>query len=68
MNSNIMVDGVLASCYAFSDNHLTHIGITPLRLFPAIMDLMFGVDSESPGYIKIVENLSTWMFPHNVLL
>ena len=36
MEGNIVVDGVLASCYAFADHDLAHIGITPMRWFPDI--------------------------------
>ena len=67
MDGNIVVDGVLASCYSFSDHHLAHITITPIRWFPEIMDWMFGVDNESPGYIKVAEGLGAWVLPSNVL-
>ena len=31
---NIMVEEVLASCYAFTDHTLAHIGMAPIRGFP----------------------------------
>ena len=61
IDGNIVVDGVLASCYSFSHHHLAHIVITPLRWFPDIMNSVFGVDNESPGYIKFAEGLGTWV-------
>ena len=39
MGGNIVVDGVLASCYALSDHDLVHIVMTPMRWFPAMMNV-----------------------------
>ena len=66
MDGNIMVDGVLASCYAFSDHNMAHMGLTPLRLFPKTVDWIFGVDFDS-GYIKFLENIGTWILPQNLM-
>ena len=35
-NGNIMVDGVLASCYASFDHDLAHFGMRPLQWFSEI--------------------------------
>ena len=59
MNGNIVVDGILASCYAFSDHHLAHLTMTPMRFFPDVMDYIFGVvDNGSPGYVAL---LNIWV-------
>ena len=34
MEGNIIVDGVLASCYASSDHDLVHIIMVPIQRFP----------------------------------
>ena len=34
---NIMVDGVLASCYASVNHDLGHIVMTPIRWFPEMV-------------------------------
>ena len=61
MEGNIIVDGVLVSCYASVDNDSGHIGMTPLRWFPAIMDYVFGEDKGIQVYAKVVENMGQWI-------
>ena len=55
MDGNIEVDGVLASCYAFSEHDLAHIVMAPMRWFPGTMNLIFGVNNGSPGYVNLAE-------------
>ena len=63
---NIIVDGVLASCYAHSPDHnLAHFGMTPLRCFPDIMQCIFGEDIEFPVYVKIIYDLGNCMMPQS---
>ena len=57
MEGNIVVDGVLASCYAVVDHDLAHIGMTPMRWFPGMMNWIFGGSKETPGYVSFVEDL-----------
>ena len=54
MVCNIVVDGILASCYASFDHNLAHLGMTPMRWFPDIVDSIFG---EKHVYVNIVKNL-----------
>ena len=42
MNGNIMVDGVLASCYSSLDHDLHHVVMTPLQWFPEVTKWTFG--------------------------
>ena len=65
IDGNIVVDEVLASCYAFSDHNLAHIATIPLQWFPEIMNWIFAVDNESPAYVNIAEELGRWMLPSN---
>ena len=51
-----MVDGVLASCYASADHDLGHIGLTPIRLFPGMVEMIFGNDERSPAYVSIIRS------------
>ena len=53
---NIMVDGVLASCYASADHDLAHLSMAPLRWFPEMTNWMFGQDGVFPSYVKIVKD------------
>ena len=58
---NIMVDGVLASCYPSTDHDLAHFVMTPIRWFPNIMEYIFGVENEFQSYVQIAEHLGKWV-------
>ena len=57
MDGNIIVDGVLASCYATVDHDFGHIAMGPLRWFPGTMGWIFGEDDGLSVYARIGENL-----------
>ena len=57
INGNIMVDGVLASCYPSADHDLVHFVITPLRWFPELTEWIFGEDNGLQIYVEITTNL-----------
>ena len=38
IDGNIIIDGALASCYAFPDHYLACIMMTPMRWFPAALE------------------------------
>ena len=64
MEGNIMVDGILASCYAsFPDHDLAHIGVTPVRLMPEIVQMIFGEDYDLPVYLKVTVDFVRWVLP-----
>ena len=63
MEGNIMIDGVLASCYPSSDHDLAHFGMTPIQLFPKITEWIFGENNGFQGYSDIAEQLGKWMLP-----
>ena len=67
MEGNIMVDGVLASCYPSIDHNLAHFGMTPLRSlrwFPEIIKWMFGEDTGFQVSVGIAEQLRKWILPN----
>ena len=47
MEGNILVDGILASCYASFDHELAHVVMKPLLWFPSIMNLLFGEEKST---------------------
>ena len=55
---NIVVDGVLASCYVDVDHDLSHIVMTPMRLFPEKLEWIFGVDKGIQIFVKMLEGLA----------
>ena len=64
MDGNIMVDGVLASCYPSLDHDLLHVAMTPLQWFPKVTKWIFGEDHGLHAYVKILANLAHWLAPH----
>ena len=62
MEGNIVVDGILASCYASSGHDLGHIGMAPLRWFPGIMEWIFGDDKGRPAFVVMAEELDKQVF------
>ena len=51
--SNIIVNGVLASSYGSYIHDLVHVAMTPMQLFPEIMNWIFGEDNGNSVYVKI---------------
>ena len=65
MEGKIIVDGVLASCYAHSPDHdIVHFTVTPIRWFPELIQWFLGEDIEFPVYVKIIHDLGRWMLPY----
>ena len=64
MEGNLIVDGVLASCYPSADHDVVHFGMAPLRWFPGIVDWMLGMQDGVSVYVKICEQIGWWMAPH----
>ena len=67
LEGNIMVDGVLASCYASSDHDLAHFAMAPIRWLPEFTEWVFGENNGFPGYVVLAEQLGRWMIPHGQL-
>ena len=61
LEGKIIVDGVLASCYATVDHDLAHVGVTPIRWFPGMMELIFGENYGFSLYAKTAEDMAKWM-------
>ena len=61
---NILVDGILASCYASSHHDLGHLTLAPMRYFPELMDLIFGQSNNYPGYVKVAEDFGKMVSPY----
>ena len=64
VEGNIVVDGVLASCYGSFDHDLAHISMKPVQWFPETMEWIFGLDDISPVYVDIAEHFGRFMLPH----
>ena len=49
---NIMVDGVLASCYAGFGHDLAHFTMSPIQYFSEVLEWIFGNESGYPVYVS----------------
>ena len=61
MEGNILVNGVLASCYPSAYHDLANIGMKPGQLYPEIMEWIFGVDNGFSVYAKVTEDVGSWV-------
>ena len=59
----IMVDGMLASCYADFDHDLAYLITTPMQKFAEIMEWIFGTDFGFPVYVGTTRQLGQLMLP-----
>ena len=66
-DGNILVDGVLASCYASSVHDLAHFGMIPMQWYPEMTVWIFGVNNGIPGYVEINKGFGRWMLPSTLL-
>ena len=58
MEGNIVVDGVLASCYGITNHDFAHITLTPMRWFPGMINWIFGGSRETPGYLSFATEVA----------
>ena len=58
IEGNMMVDGVLASCYAFTDHDLAHIVMTPIQWYPQTIQWIFGDDGGFSAFIRTTNSYS----------
>ena len=62
MEGNIMVDGVLASCYADHDHDMSDLAVAPISWMPGLIEAVFNVHTDSPGYVGLVDDASALWF------
>ena len=67
MEGNIVVDGVLASCYPSCHHDVSHIGMRPVSWFPELMQWIFGEDNGFSVYANVLEHLGGLVFPVGLL-
>ena len=64
MEGKIVVDGVLASCYATVDHDMGHISTAPIRWFPWMMNWIFGENNGNPVFVDVLTHVGTLGLPH----
>ena len=63
---NIMVEEVLASCYAFTDHAFAHIGMTSIRGFPWMTEWIFGEENGFPALYHILKKMGSIILPYDL--
>ena len=64
---NIIVDEVLASCYASFDHTLAHFAMTPLQLFPQMVEWIISGDNEIQDYVGRAKSVGRYLLPDTYL-
>ena len=52
LEGNIMVDGVLTSCYADCDHDLAHLTMIPMQRFLEVLKWILGEDTGFPVFVS----------------
>ena len=65
---DIMVNGILASCYASFHHDLAHIAMIPMKLFPKAVEWFFCVQNGSPDFVDAIKKLGRSMLPAGSLI
>ena len=66
MEGTILVNGILASCYAYGDHDFAHLGMMPIRWFPEMIQWIFGMGNEFPVYVETMGDLAGWIMPQTL--
>ena len=53
---NMVVNGVLASCYASFDHDLAHLIMTPTHWFPTLIEWIFDQENGIQAFTKLVKH------------
>ena len=64
-SGNIVVDGVLASCYASVHHDIAHLGMAPMRYFPQLIMSIFQDENGFSAFVQIMEVLGKWVQPNS---
>ena len=61
---NIVVEGILSSCYATATvpHDLAHIAMAPIWWFPEAMELIFGKTNEIQEYVNVLIDIEKMGF------
>ena len=62
-NGNIVVNDVLASCYASFGHDFAHFAMTPIQWYPEIIKWIFGINKGYPSYVSIAKEFGRWVLP-----
>ena len=67
MEGNLVVDRVLASCYASCHHDLVQIVAGPIQWFPEVIKWIFGDDNGSLAFVDVALHMANWLVPDGTL-
>ena len=63
MEGNILVDGVLTSCYGIVDNDIVQIVVKPIQWHPGVVEFVFGDENGIPLFLSLAQDFGRWVLP-----
>ena len=63
MEGNVVVDGVLASCYTVFDHDFAHLTMAPMQRFSEAMEWIFGNNNGYSVFVSTVKELGILVMP-----
>ena len=64
----ILVDGVVASCYADIHHDVAHFTMIPMHKLSAMMEWIFGDDAGFPVYVSTARQMGMLLLPNGNLI
>ena len=64
VEGTIVVDGIVASCYASYDHDLANWAVSPLKWFPEMLEWIFD-EADEMVFVDIAKHLGKAMLPNN---
>ena len=68
MEGNIVVDGILASCYPSTHHDLAHISMAPINSFPDIIMWLLGEENGFSGFVKLLKTLADMLYLMDIIM
>ena len=62
-DGNLVVDGILASCYIEVNHDLAHLTMMPMQWLPNMLKWICGEDEGFPVFVNMAKQFSTFMLP-----
>ena len=64
-NGKIIVDGVLASCFADFHHHVAYSVMIPMQKFSEVIGLIFGIEVGFPVFVSSARQLGKLLLPES---
>ena len=61
----MIVNRIMASCYASFDHDLAHLAVTPVHWFPETINWIFDEVNGIFNYVTIIKNVGRYLLPYS---